>query len=39
MKECYSVENAEYAVAHGIDHDTDFSWWVGHVMQQIYGII
>ena len=39
MKECYPVGTAEYAVAHIIDHEPDYNWWVGHVLRKRTSII
>ena len=34
MKECFTVQTAEYAVSHGIIHEPAYNWWVVHVFQK-----
>ena len=34
MKECYSVQTAEYAVSKDCDSKPAFSWWVTHVLKK-----
>ena len=39
MKESYSVELADYAVAHGIDTEPAFAWWVPFTLKRRKRII
>ena len=39
IKESNPIEAAEYAVAHGIDKQPAFAWWVGHVLNKRNQII
>ena len=34
LKESYPVEVAEYAVAHNIDEEPAYAWWVRHVLKK-----
>jgi ribosomal protein L31E len=34
LKESYPIEVAEYAVAHGIDKEPAFAWWVPYVLRK-----
>ena len=38
-KESYPFETLEYALAQGINNETAFNLWVGHVLRKIYPII
>ena len=33
-KESHPAQAAEFAVAHGIDHEPAFNWWVKHVQKK-----
>ena len=33
------METAEFAIAHGIDHEPAFNWWVSHVLEKREHII
>ena len=39
LKESHPVETAEFAVAHAIDHEPAFNWWVPHVLRKRESII
>ena len=39
LKESYPIEVAEYAVAHGIDREPAFSWWVPYTIRKRNRII
>ena len=39
LKEFHPVETAEYAVAHEIDPDMEFNWWVNAALKKILRII
>ena len=34
LKESHPIATAEYAVAHGIDHEPAFNWWVKRVLKK-----
>ena len=39
MKESYTPQVAEYAVASHIDQESAFAWWVSHVIRKKEAII
>ena len=39
LKESHPVETAKFAIAHGIDHEPAFNWWVPHVLKKHEHII
>ena len=34
LKECYSLQTAEYAVNNDVDNKPAFNWWISHVLKK-----
>ena len=34
MKQSHPIETAEYAVSHGLEHESAFNWWVPFVLKK-----